>query len=348
MPAYMAPWVHSLPAGELHPQIDEMAGMVPNTVTAPNGGPGIEFPEILFGADFHCARFDPGVFGMGPPNFGWGPPGSDERLCPQHQSGVPGNLAYPAQGTWPVPNRVMRDGAFKAPPLRNVELTGPYFHTGSYLTLRQVVDFYERGGDFPFTTKESRDPHVVDLDMQAFAFGPTQGGNLLAAFDCSPEEPNDVALPNVDGGCGDFNYLAGSFGDGLPDTAFLYDAMPDTDHPLTPEYATPEAAKTALVRFLLSLTDPRVKLEKAPFDRPEIFVPIDGAAPENTGGPTLLAALSGVPCPVPGPGSDPAGVCFRRIPAVGAGGSATPVSSFLNISSTPQAGPSNDHFDSNP
>ena len=88
---------------------------------------------------------------------------------------MPGNFAFPAQGTWPVPNRVMRDGAFKAPPLRNVELTGPYFHTGSYLTLRQVVDFYVRGGDFPVTNEESRDPHVVDLDMQAFAFGPTQG-----------------------------------------------------------------------------------------------------------------------------------------------------------------------------
>ena len=72
-------------------------------------------------------------------------------MCPQHQSGVAGNFAFPSQGTWPVPNRVLRDGAFKAPPLRNVELTGPYFHTGSYLTLRQVVDFYIRGGDFPIT-----------------------------------------------------------------------------------------------------------------------------------------------------------------------------------------------------
>ena len=58
LPDYLRFWVHSLPAGELHPQIDEMAGMVPNTITAPNGGPGIEFPEILFGADFHCARYD--------------------------------------------------------------------------------------------------------------------------------------------------------------------------------------------------------------------------------------------------------------------------------------------------
>jgi hypothetical protein len=351
LPEYMAPWIHSLPAGELHPQIDEMAGMVPNTVTPPNGGPGIEFPEVLFGADFHCARYDPAVFGMGPPNFGWGPPTSDDRLCPQFQSGVPGNMSFPAQGTWPVPNRVMRDGAFKAPPLRNVELTGPYFHTGSYLTLRQVVDFYMRGGDFPRTNADSRDPHVVNVDMQAFAFGPTQGGNLLAPFDCSPAAPNDPGFPQVPGGCGSFEYLTGSFADGLPDTAFLYDPIPDSNHPLTPERASAESAKVALVRFLLALTDPRVKLARAPFDHPEIFVPIDGAAPENTGGPTELASLSGVPCAVPGPNPGP--VCFRRIPAVGAGGRPAcggtvtadcgPFGNFLGIASA--AGPGLDHFD---
>jgi hypothetical protein len=40
------------------------------------------------------------------------------------------------------------DGAFKAPSLRNVELTAPYFHNGGYLTLESVVQFYSRGGDF--------------------------------------------------------------------------------------------------------------------------------------------------------------------------------------------------------
>jgi cytochrome c peroxidase len=40
------------------------------------------------------------------------------------------------------------NGAFKTPQLRNVELTGPYFHNGGQLTLMQVVDFYNRGGDF--------------------------------------------------------------------------------------------------------------------------------------------------------------------------------------------------------
>jgi len=40
-------------------------------------------------------------------------------------------------------------GTFKAPSLRNVELTGPYFHDGSQATLDQVLQFYARNGDFP-------------------------------------------------------------------------------------------------------------------------------------------------------------------------------------------------------
>jgi cytochrome c peroxidase len=39
------------------------------------------------------------------------------------------------------------DGAFKSPGLRNVELTGPYFHTGGAATLEQVMEFYDRDGD---------------------------------------------------------------------------------------------------------------------------------------------------------------------------------------------------------
>ncbi|WP_242056362.1 MULTISPECIES: cytochrome-c peroxidase [unclassified Nostoc] len=43
---------------------------------------------------------------------------------------------------------ILADGSFKIPGLRNIELTAPYFHNGGYLTLEQVVDFYNRGGDF--------------------------------------------------------------------------------------------------------------------------------------------------------------------------------------------------------
>jgi cytochrome c peroxidase len=38
-------------------------------------------------------------------------------------------------------------GSFKTPSLRNVALTGPYFHNGGQATLGQVVAFYNRGGD---------------------------------------------------------------------------------------------------------------------------------------------------------------------------------------------------------
>jgi hypothetical protein len=45
-------------------------------------------------------------------------------------------------------DRVAVDGAFKTPSLRNIEFTAPYFHNGAVASLRQVVDFYVRGGDF--------------------------------------------------------------------------------------------------------------------------------------------------------------------------------------------------------
>lgn len=41
------------------------------------------------------------------------------------------------------------DGKFRMPSLRNVALRGPFFHNGRFTTLEQVVDFYDRGGDFP-------------------------------------------------------------------------------------------------------------------------------------------------------------------------------------------------------
>ena len=297
MPAYMAPWLNNLPAGELHPQIDELA-MVPNTLTPPNGGPAIEFSEILFGADLHCGIYDPVLFGAGPPNNGWGP------RCPNNQTGVPNNFDPPLQGTWPFANRIASKGQFKAPSLRNVELTGPYFHTGSYLTLRQVVDFYLRGGDFPVTNAEHRDAHMLAIDLQAFGFGST----------------NDLP-PNF-------------IQDALPDVISRYDAMPDTDHPVTPEPATstPEQARMALVKFLIALTDARVKFERAPFDRPEIFVPIDGTAPDNIGGREGYLADAR----------------FMHVPALGAAGRVDPLPNFLGVSSTPVIGLNNDHFDPNP
>jgi cytochrome c peroxidase len=69
------------------------------------------------------------------------------------------------------------DGSFKVPSLRNVELTGPYFHNGGQATLEQVVAFYNRGGDgagtdFANTTgfganPTNRDPNIFPLHLTA-------------------------------------------------------------------------------------------------------------------------------------------------------------------------------------
>lgn len=47
----------------------------------------------------------------------------------------------------PDPQRDAVDGAFKTPSLRNVALTPPYFHNGGTSNLKEVVRFYNRGGD---------------------------------------------------------------------------------------------------------------------------------------------------------------------------------------------------------
>lgn len=49
----------------------------------------------------------------------------------------------------PQDQRLAVNGAFKTPTLRNVSLTGPYMHNGGMKSLREVVEFYVRGGDFP-------------------------------------------------------------------------------------------------------------------------------------------------------------------------------------------------------
>jgi hypothetical protein len=60
------------------------------------------------------------------------------------------------------------DGAFKVPNLRNVTLTAPYFHNGGQLTLTQVVEFYDRGGDFAMDNLGELAPniHPLGLDSQ--------------------------------------------------------------------------------------------------------------------------------------------------------------------------------------
>lgn len=52
-------------------------------------------------------------------------------------------------------------GAFKTPTLREVGRTSPYMHDGSFATLEEVVEFYDRGG----RPNPSLDPDVHELRL---------------------------------------------------------------------------------------------------------------------------------------------------------------------------------------
>ena len=53
------------------------------------------------------------------------------------------------RGRFDVTNDMQNIAEFRTPSLRNVELRAPYMHNGRFATLEEVVDFYDRGGDFP-------------------------------------------------------------------------------------------------------------------------------------------------------------------------------------------------------
>ncbi len=55
-------------------------------------------------------------------------------------------------------------GAMRTSSLRNVELRPPYFHNGRMANLSEVIDFYDRGGDF---TAANKAPSVAPIGLTA-------------------------------------------------------------------------------------------------------------------------------------------------------------------------------------
>lgn len=60
--------------------------------------------------------------------------------------GIGMDAAEPDLGRYGITHIESDWGAFKSPPLRDVEHTAPYMHDGSLATLEDVVDYYDRGG----------------------------------------------------------------------------------------------------------------------------------------------------------------------------------------------------------
>lgn len=61
--------------------------------------------------------------------------------------------------------RAAVDGAFKTPGIRNQELQGPYMHNGGFKTLVEVVQFYDRGGNFCRLNFPDLDPDIEFIGL---------------------------------------------------------------------------------------------------------------------------------------------------------------------------------------
>jgi cytochrome c peroxidase len=93
------------------------------------------------------------------------------------------------------------DGAFKTPTLRNIALTGPYMHNGALATLEQVVDFYNRGGNFGTATNPDKHPDIQPLGLtnqqksDLVAFMKTLTDDRVA-FEKAPFDHPSLTIPN--------------------------------------------------------------------------------------------------------------------------------------------------------
>jgi hypothetical protein len=88
-----------------------------------------------------------------------------------------------------------------------------------------------------------------------------------------------------------------------------------------------------LVDYMLELTDDRVAFERAPFDHPQVILPLDGTAPESDGTVNRDVMLGGTCVASPlGPGQQECdGGMFLNVPAVGSSGLSTRIPNFLGI-----------------
>jgi cytochrome c peroxidase len=77
-------------------------------------------------------------------------------------------------------------GAFKTPTLRDIVLTAPYMHDGSYATLEEVVEHYARGGD----AREHLSQNIKPLQLSA-----AEKQELVEFLRALTSAPRMVAIP---------------------------------------------------------------------------------------------------------------------------------------------------------
>src|ERR1051326_1677950 len=172
------------------------------------------------------AAEDPGLAGNDPVA---GLPLSQSEILRQHVCDggyetviVPGRRG---DGIAPAPmncnDDIARGGFFKAPQLRNVGLTAPYFHNGSQLTLEQVVEFYNRGGDFN-TVDEVQ---YMDPDIETLGLTAQEKIDLVDFLRNGLTDPRTVAQ------AAPFDHPQLFAPNGHPPSANGYPIQPDLKHP---------------------------------------------------------------------------------------------------------------------
>jgi hypothetical protein len=118
------------------------------------------------------------------------------------------------------------EGAFKIPSLRNVALTAPYFHNGDALTLREVVEFYSRGGNVAPLNQLSDGAPIEPLGVPGLTGAEVDA--LVAFMEAltdervryaqAPFDHPELFVPN--GHPGDHTFTIDADGDGQADDLF--------------------------------------------------------------------------------------------------------------------------------
>ena len=140
-----------------------------------------EWVERMFNGECEVVAYDQGIYNIGVrpteedlgggSNDPFGNPLSFIKLLTLPASEIPSQelLTYPipniADPPFAIGERTVTDGTFKVPSLRNLQLTAPYFHNGGQRTIRQVVEFYNRGGDFREHNVENIDFEIGKLNL---------------------------------------------------------------------------------------------------------------------------------------------------------------------------------------
>lgn len=122
----------------------------------------LRYDNGFFNTGVRPTSDDIGLGGLDP----FANPLSETRLVQQGKQALLGNdfdLSKELPINPDAPTAI--DGASKTPGLRNVEFTRPYFHNGGKATLMQVVDLYNRGGDFTRENQPIPDPTIRPLGL---------------------------------------------------------------------------------------------------------------------------------------------------------------------------------------